>query len=254
MHLHYSKCNRIHIGATFEQGRSLVSTDKLVLVSHHLCPYVQRAAISLLEKAVPFERVYVDLARKPDWFLAISPLGKTPVLMVQSRALFESAAILEYLEETQPNPLHPIDALGRAEHRAWIEFGSAVLNDIAGLYAAPDAGQFAAKVQALGDKFARVESRLREDPWFGGARFTLVDAVFGPVFRYFDAFDRIADLGVLSGKPRVAAWREALAARPSVRAAVGADFEARLWQFLVARKSHLSSLMPASATVVAKAG
>jgi glutathione S-transferase len=38
---------------------------KLTLVSHHLCPYVQRAVISLAEKQVPFERVDVDLAVKP---------------------------------------------------------------------------------------------------------------------------------------------------------------------------------------------
>ena len=50
--------------------------DKLILVSHHLCPYVQRAAISLAEKGVPFERVDIDLANKPGWFKAISPLGK----------------------------------------------------------------------------------------------------------------------------------------------------------------------------------
>ena len=110
----------------------------LTLVSHRLCPYVQRAAISLVEKAVPFERVYVDLADKPAWFLALSPLGKTPVLKVNDRAIFESAVILEYLEETGPHPLHPADPLRRAEHRAWIEFGSAVLNDIAGLYSAKD--------------------------------------------------------------------------------------------------------------------
>jgi glutathione S-transferase len=49
---------------------------RLTLVSHHLCPYVQRAAIALTEKGVPFERRHVDLSTKPDWFLAISPLGK----------------------------------------------------------------------------------------------------------------------------------------------------------------------------------
>ena len=52
----------------------------LTLISHHLCPYVQRAAISLAEKAVPFDHIHVDLAHKPAWFLDLSPLGKTPVL------------------------------------------------------------------------------------------------------------------------------------------------------------------------------
>src|SRR4051812_5197531 len=55
----------------------------LTLISHHLCPYVQRAAIALAEKEVPFERVWIDLAAKPDWFTKISPLGKVPVLSVR---------------------------------------------------------------------------------------------------------------------------------------------------------------------------
>lgn len=215
----------------------------LVLVSHHLCPYVQRAAIALTEKAVPFERRNVDLSNKPDWFLEVSPLGRTPVLMVGGRAIFESAVILEYLEETQPHPLHPEDPLERAEHRAWMEFGSSTLNDIAGFYNAADEAAFNANTTALAAKFDKVEGRLGPGPYFAGERFSLVDAVFGPVFRYFDVFDRIADFGVLAGKPRVAAWRAALAVRPSVRLAVAGDYDARLRTFLVSRGSKLSRLM-----------
>lgn len=213
----------------------------LTLISHPLCPYVQRAAISLAEKAVPFDRVQVDLAAKPAWFLDLSPLGKTPVLKVDDRAIFESAVILEYLEETRPHPLHPADPLRRAEHRAWIEFGSAILNDIAGLYGAPDEAAFKAKSAALRDKFMRIEQRLN-GPWFD-QRFSLVDAVFGPVFRYFDAFDRIGDLGILAGLPKVAAWRATLNARPSVQGAVSPDYPALLWNFYRSRASYLSRIM-----------
>src|SRR6185503_201029 len=95
---------------------------KLTLVSYHLCPYVQRVAIALMEKGLAFERVYVDLAEKPAWFLAQSPLGKTPLLQVDDVALFESSVICEYLEETTPHPLHPGDPLERARHRGWMEF------------------------------------------------------------------------------------------------------------------------------------
>ncbi len=170
----------------------------LTLISHKLCPYVQRAVIALTEKGVPFERRDIDLANKPDWFKAVSPLGKTPVLLVDDMPIFESAVILEYLEETHANPLHPVDPLARAEHRAWIEFGSAILDDIAGLYSAADEAAFNAKTAALKGKFARLEARLK-GPWFDGEYFSLVDAVFGPVFRYFDAFDRIGDFGILAG-------------------------------------------------------
>ncbi len=219
----------------------------LKLISHKLCPYVQRAVISLNEKGVAFERIDIDLANKPVWFLAISPLGKTPVLQVGDTAIFESAVILEYLEETQPKPLHPADALARAEHRGWIEFGSAVLNDIAGFYAAPDQATFNAKVSQLEQRFARLETRIAATPWFDGESFSLVDAVFGPVFRYFDVFDGIADFGILAGKPKQKRWREALAAQPSVRTAVGADYPALLRSFIERRNSWLSGLQARAA-------
>jgi len=214
----------------------------LKLISHKLCPYVQRAVIVLTEKGVAFERVDIDLGNKPDWFLKISPLGKTPVLLVGEKAIFESAVILEYLEETQAHPLHPSDALRRAEHRAWIEFGSAVLGDIAGFYNAPDKAALDAKAAALQQKFARLEARVEALPWFDGEKFSLVDAVFGPVFRYFDVFDEIADFGILAEKPNIERWRKALSNRASVRSAVGADYPELLRDFIDRRRSHLSQL------------
>lgn len=213
----------------------------LKLISHKLCPYVQRAVIALAEKGVPFERTDIDLANKPDWFLKVSPLGKTPVLLVGDHAIFESAVILEYLEETQANPLHPADALRRAEHRSFIEFGSAILNDIAGLYAASDEAAFTARALQLKQRFGRLEARL-VGPWFDGETFSLVDAVFGPVFRYFDVFDEIGDFGILGAKPKVARWRQNLAARASVRSAVSADYPALLRDFIDRRRSYLSQL------------
>lgn len=215
----------------------------LHLISHHLCPYVQRAVIALTEKEVAFEKTMIDLASKPDWFLAMSPLGKTPVLVARGVPIFESAVILEYLEDTEPRSLHPADPVERARHRAWIEVSSAVLNDIAGFYSARDSGAFETRVRSLKERFARLEAALGDGPWFGGDRFSLVDAAFGPVFRYFDTFDGIAEFGILADVPKVSAWRARLAARPSVRAAVGADYPERLRDFLLRRESYLSLLM-----------
>jgi glutathione S-transferase len=216
---------------------------KLTLISHDLCPYVQRAVIALSEKGVPFERRYVDLADKPDWFLAISPLGKVPLLQAGDAVIFESAVILEYLEETQANPLHPVDPLARAQHRAMIEFGSAVLSDIWGLEIAPTRELAVARIEALREKFGRLERSLGAGPWFAGERFGLVDAAFGPVFRYFDLFDRLLDPGIFAGKPKVAAWRAALGERPSIAEAVVADYPTRLKRFVASQNGYLAALM-----------
>lgn len=218
-------------------------TISLKLVSHHLCPYVQRAAIALSEKGIACERVYIDLARKPEWFRAISPLGRVPLLLADDAVIFESAVILEFLEETQPNPLHPRDVFRRAEHRSWIEFGSAILNEIAAFYRAPDADALEQSRARLREMFGRLEAQLSGEPWFDGPDFSLVDAAFGPVFRYFDTFDTIAAFGLFDEFPRIRAWRTALAGRASVGAAVTNDYPARLTSFLRARNSHLSRML-----------
>jgi len=217
--------------------------DQLELVSHPLCPYVQRAVIALTERGVPFTRTVVDLADRPQWFKEISPLGKVPLLRTQGEVIFESAVILEYLEDTQAPALHPASPLERARHRAWIEYGSTVLNDIWGFYTAPDAAALQAKATVLHEKFVRIEQALGAGPWFAGDRFSLVDAVFGPVFRYWNVFDRIADFGVFDTLPKVQGWRNALMQRASVRDAVDAGYDERLRRFIIERRSHLSSLV-----------
>jgi glutathione S-transferase len=218
----------------------------LTLVSIPLCPYVQRAAISLAEKGVPFERKNVDLSDRPEWFKKISPLGKVPVLIEGEQPIFESAPILEYLEETQPNPLHPSDPLRRAQHRAWIEFGSTVLADIWIVETSPDRDAVEKKLEILRGKFERIESEMK-GPWFDGEKFSLVDTVFGPVFRYFDLIDRLIDHDIFRNTPKVNAWRQALKQRPSVAGAVSPNYPTLLERFVSNQKGYLASLLKQAA-------
>lgn len=225
-----------------------MSAGTLVLVSHALCPYVQRAAIVLAEKGVPFERRVVDLADKPDWFLKVSPLGKTPVLLVDgTHPVFESAVICDYLDEVHAPRLHPEAALEQARHRAWVEVASAVLNGIAAFYNAADETALEGARRALRERFVQIEGVLgmqsNEGPFFAGARFSVVDAAFAPTFRYFETFEALGDWGVFDGLPRVRAWRQALADRASVRDAVAPDYAARLRAFLARRGSALAARM-----------
>jgi glutathione S-transferase len=216
------------------------------LISFPLCPYVQRAAIALAEKGVPFERIDIDLSNKPDWFLKLSPLGKVPVLVVtredgSEQVLFESQVIAEYLDETIEPKLHPADPLERARHRTWIEFASATLADVYGFYTG-DRDAYREKLKALDAKFRRLEEVLGDGPYFAGSGFSLVDAAFAPVFRYFDVFDGIVEHGLLAGRPKLRAWREALAQRPSVAGAAPGDYAERLSGFIGGKGSYLALL------------
>lgn len=211
----------------------------LTLVSHALCPYVQRVAIVLLEKDLPFERIDIDLDAKPDWFLARSPLGKTPLLLAGDEAIFESAVICEYLDEVHAPALHPAEPLARARERAWVEHASSTLGAIATLYNAADEDALAAALEALRRRLAQLDAALAPAGWFAGPRFSLLDAAYAPVFRYFPALEEALGAPLLAAGTRLAAWSQALAARRSVRLAAHPSYHALLRDFLRRRPSAL---------------
>ena len=96
---------------------------RYLLVSFKTCPWVQRAAIVLREKAIDFEFRHIEPDNRPDWFLAISPHKKVPVLRIDDTvSLLESNAIAEYLDETIQPRLHPDDPVERAINRAWTDY------------------------------------------------------------------------------------------------------------------------------------
>lgn len=221
---------------------------ELMLVSHKLCPYVQRVAIVIAEKGISHVRKDVDLSNKPQWFLNISPLGKTPVLSVGGQALFESAVICEYLEDAYSCPLHPEHPLERARHRSWMEFGTSILNNTAGFYTAPNSETMEQKRTTLAQQFQRLEDELTLTPYFSGETFSMVDAFVGPIFRYFDVFEQIDDFGFFDCCPKVRKWRTQLMRRDSVVRAVSEDYPQRLHTFLRNRNSELSRRMSALGT------
>jgi glutathione S-transferase len=92
-------------------------------------------------------------------------------------------------------------------------------------------------------RLLQLEAALGEGPYFAGESFSVVDAVFGPVLRYFDVFDAIDDFGFWIDLPKVRRWRRALAVRPSVAEAAHQDYRELLRQFLLARRSALSRRM-----------
>lgn len=225
--------------------------NNLKLVSHGLCPFVQRVAIVLLEKNIAFERETIDLANKPEWFLAISPSGKVPLLVVSEgeenqTVLFESFPICEFIEdEYRQVSLHPAEPLKRAKHRAWMEFATAAMGDAWGMINAPDKEGFVHKASELRGKLIKLDCALIAGPYFEGAEFSMVDVVMAPIFRFFEVLNSSAQNIVLDGLPRVEAWRQSLMTRPSVRQAVSADYSENLRKFLIGKSAFVVSDFPA---------
>jgi len=191
---------------------------------------------------VPFERVDIDLANKPDWFLKLSPLGKVPVLQADDDVLFESQVIAEYLDEVTQGSLHPTDPLQKAKHRAWIEFASQTLSTLWGLYTAETKEAFEAKRTDLLKKLARVGEQV-EGAYFAGGQFHLVDGVWGTVFRYISVFETLDGFDYYQGDQKLRNWHNKVLARQSVIDAAPADYADQLLAFTKRKNGYLASLI-----------
>jgi glutathione S-transferase len=222
---------------------------KYLLVSFKTCPWVQRAAIVLREKEVAFEFRHIDPDNRPDWFLAISPHKKVPVVRIDDTvSLFESNAIAEYLDETIAPRLHPDDPVQRAVNRAWTDYVPTFASSVTATGYAADEAAYQAAAEKIPAAFGQLERALEKQsasgPFFNGAKYSLVDAAYAPFLQRYYFLDRVKPLGVMEKFPRVKAWAQTLLDRPSTHSFPEAEFEALYRANLKRRKVWVSQFIP----------
>lgn len=207
--------------------------------------------IALRAKNVDFDVTYIDLTNKPDWFLEISPHGKVPVLLVDDVPLFESNAICEYLDETVPPQMHPVDPIERARNRAWTDF----VPGFSGAFSKVSYGKTKEEVdealEAAPAVLAKLENALagrgNDGPYFNGDMLSLVDAAYAPFLYRFAYIDGLLKTGVLDEFPLVKAWSDALMANDAVATSVPDDWEEALHRALRRRETYSATFLPEDA-------
>ena len=228
---------------------------KYLLVSFKTCPWVQRAAIVLREKKIDFEFRHIEPDNRPDWFLAISPHKKVPVLRIDDKVtLFESSAINEYLDEVVSPQLHPADPIERAINRAWTDYVPTFASAVTATGYAEDEAAFKAAAEKIPLPFERLERALEKQgagPFFNGAKYSLVDAAYAPFLQRYVFLDRVKPLGTIEKFPRLKAWTDTLLKRPSTHSFPEGEFEA-LYRANLKRRKVWASQFIADAAIAAE--
>jgi glutathione S-transferase len=221
--------------------------SRFMLCSFKTCPWVQRAAIVLRAKQVPYDITYIDRDNRPPWFLAISPHSKVPVLQIDGKdALFESNAIAEYLDETIAPRLHPEDPIERATNRAWTDYVPSFAEAMTATAYADSEAEYHKAAAKIPGPFERLERALEKQgngPFFNGAQYSLVDAAYAPFLQRYFFLDRVKSLGHIENFPRLATWGRALVAHPSTHSFPEAEFEAMYREALKRRKKWVSQFV-----------
>jgi glutathione S-transferase len=190
--------------------------------------FSRRVRVALLEKNITCELIEVNLPagqHKEEWYAALNPYLKVPTLVNGDLALYESAAILTYLETAHPTPaLIPSDADGRARVDMHLRLCDAHLGRYAGALLFPKRFLPEAKWDRQAMEVARkeidrhlviVERELGERHYLVGESFTLADVAYLPFLHFLALME-------VSAGPRVKAWAERILARPSAQATVPA--------------------------------
>ena len=184
----------------------------LTLYDAARCPYCARVRIVLEEKGVEYDPVPIDLDDRPAWIFEKNPSGKVPVLEeADGFVLPESAVIMEYLEERNPEPaLLSADPGDRALARVWIDRFDDRLGNA---YYARRRREPGAEL-GLDARLAALDRVLAEQPFLGGENYGLADIAYLPwVLR------ASATLGAdFEGLVSLGAWVEGLTERPAVAA------------------------------------
>lgn len=177
------------------------------LIGTWLSPYAARVLIAARFKGIDLPVVEPAGQRSPE-LLALSPIGKIPVLEDGAVVLPESQLIVEYLEELFPKPtLFPGNAAGRANVR--------LLAKLMDAYSAPSFGPFLAGDQpAIAEAIGRIDSSLEyvdhfriDGPFASGDAFSAADCALIPFFHIFERLqDGFGIFDLVRKRPRLEAW------------------------------------------------
>ena len=196
----------------------------MLKIHHHpFSTYSRRVRIALLEKNIPAELIEVDMmsrAHRSPAYLALNPYGRVPTLEEDGFVLYESTAILEYLEATHPTPpLVPADARGRATVAMHVKLCDLQLSRQTGTIIFPkrflpkdrwDESAMAQAKKEIEKHLDILEPQLQGRQYMVGDRYTLVEVCYTPFVEFLPLVE-------VTPPPAVAAWVQRMLERPSAQ-------------------------------------
>ncbi|MEZ4224742.1 MAG: glutathione S-transferase family protein [Polyangiaceae bacterium] len=175
--------------------------------------YTQTALMTAAEAGVDVELGPLEFKKASH--LALHPYGKMPAFEHDGVRLFETLAIVTYLDRVfGGSKLTPSDPVAHARMLQWVSVAIdyAYEDLVNGMHS--DAPSTEA-ITAACEQLKLIDAGLADGEFLAGSSFSLADLFLYPMIEYAS---RRMDEGVWSGLPEVRRWRAAVAARPSVRA------------------------------------
>lgn len=213
------------------------------VVSFKVCPFVQRVTTLLELKEEPYAIEYIDLSNKPQWFLNVSPHGQVPILILDDGpVLFESDAIVEYIDEARAPHVSRVDLVQKAQDRAWSSLASRNYLVQCSAQRSPDEDTLVERRAVLSAAFEKVEKQLGDRPFFNGDSVGMVDVAWIPILHRASIIEQYSGFDFINGFPKIKRWQHVLLATGLAERSVAEDFEERFMAFYLSEASYLGRL------------
>ncbi len=214
------------------------------IISFKICPFVQRVTTLLEIKGAAYDIEYIDLSNKPDWFIELSPNGQVPILITDDdQVLFESDAIVEYIDEIAGEPLYSHDPVHRAQERAWSYLATKHYLVQCTTQRSPDDKTLNERAAKLSVAFAKIATQLGSRNFIGGDKMGMVDIAWTTLLHRTAVIEGRSGYDFLADFPRLKAWRDTIMATGIPQASVSGDFEDKFSAFYMSDKTYLGQLV-----------
>jgi glutathione S-transferase len=192
----------------------------MLLYLLHTCPFGHRAAMVIREKNLHAELRFFESGKRPPELEAVGPRAKSPTIFDGETRVYDSAVVLEYLEERYPAPaLMPKEASKRAEVRMLIaryndEIGpknGALVSEVY-FKKPPDEAKIAEAKKAFLDALVPWNEYFKGRTYAVGDALTLADIT---LYTFFPSAKATANIAVPAELTHLRAWHDRMKARPS---------------------------------------
>ena len=205
---------------------------------------MQRVTTLLEAKNIAYAIEYIDLSNKPDWFVKISPNVQVPILLLDDgEVLFESDAIVEYLDETTGTPLAASNPITRAQDRAWAYLGTKHYLVQCSAQRSPDNALLVERQKKLARAFQRIENQIGTGPFFRGKEFGMVDVAWMVLLHRASIIEACTSYDFLHGFSKLKEWQKACLQTGLAEKSVSVDFVTRFSNFYLAADTWLGQQM-----------
>ena len=213
------------------------------IISFKICPFVQRVTALLEVKNIAYDIEYISLKDKPQWFLELAPNGQVPILITDSNiALFESDAIMEYIDEISL-PLEPnLTPEKKAINRAWSYKGTKQYLAQCSFMRSSDEKTFLDRETKIVQAFVLLQKEMENSFYSVTNSMSNIDIAWFPLLYRFSVVEKWTKYDILSQYPKMKKWQISLITQNFAKKSVADDFEKLFVDFYLSDKTFLGKM------------